>query len=395
MCDLGEVFEMVTKQTGPDLDPWTRQQMRQRRKSRNRTMGAIGLVIAMIAGGIVFAVTRDTGKQGALPPLSDTSPPGIPRQEPLGLAIIALDGTVRQELGLPSDAWMPDLSPDGSRIVFLTASTNVGFCGGCSPDYPHDRLAAVPSGEPAGVFIYLDEAGPIRRVEQPVWSPDGNQIAFVGVRRMGGDRDIYVARLQNPTKRPAGLVSAAVRRLTFDPAVDEFPAWSPDGSTIFYDNSGAEPLNDSGFSPTQEIWSVRAEGGTPERLTSDTHADTQADVAADGTVAFWRDGNIWTMDQQGGNQERLAAVPPDSGFNPRWSPDATMLALLRYDPTESASFEPRPGRPADLPLLEVVVVDLATGDVTTVGPRVAADFNPVSWTPDGSALLINRYDAGA
>jgi hypothetical protein len=39
-------------------------------------------------------------------------------------------------------------------------------------------------------------------------------------------------------------------------------------------------------------------------------------------------------------------------------------------------------------------VDLATGEITLVGPRVAADVNPVSWTSDGSALLINRYDAG-
>ena len=45
--------------------------------------------------------------------------------------------------------------------------------------------------------------------------------------------------------------------------------------------------------------------------------------------------------------------------------------------------------------MQVVVVKLATGHVLTVGPRVASDVNPVSWTPDGSALLIDRYDSGA
>ena len=357
-------------------------------------IGLAFLLAACTSGGEGASPTAPsgTGLDGALQQPTDSSSPDTSGQSPLGLAIVGLDGTVRQDLGLPTDAWMPDLSSDGTRIMFLTASTKVGFCGGCGPDNPPtDRIAAIGFGKSSGSFIYLSPGGvPIREVEQPVWSPDGNQIAFVGVRRKDGNRDIYVAELHQNA-----VINAVTRRLTFDPAVDEFPAWSPDGSTIFYDNGGAEPLGISGFSSTQEIWSVPAEGGTPERLTNNAVADAQADVAADGTVAFWREGDIWTMDQRGGNQERLAAVPSETGFNPRWSPDGTMMALLRYDPTERASFDPRLGRPADLPLLEVVVVDLATGDVTTVGPRVAADFNPVSWTPDGSALLINRYDAGA
>jgi hypothetical protein len=65
-----------------------------------------------------------------------------------------------------------------------------------------------------------------------------------------------------------------------------------------------------------------------------------------------------------------------------------------YDPSERAFFDPALGPVArnDLPLLKVVIVDLKTGVPTQVGPRVVADFNPASWTPDGSALLINRYD---
>ena len=389
MNELREVFEMVTKQAEPDRDSWKEQERRQQRTARNRKVGAIGLVAALIAVAVVFAVTT-TGKDGTLPQPADTGSPDTPGQSPLGLAIVGLDGTVQQDLGLPTVAWMPDLSSDGTKVIFLTMSTKVGFCGACVPD--NDRIVAIPFGESSGSFIYL-EGVHIRRVEEPVWSPDGNQIAFVGVSRGDGNRDIYVADLPDGQVEPATFVDA--RRLTFDPAVDEFPAWSPDGSTIFFDNGGSEPLNDSGFSSTQEIWSVPADGGAAQRLTSNDVADAQADVAADGTVAFWREGNIWTMDQDGGNPERLAAVPSETGFNPRWSPDGSMVALLRYDPTAFVFISDLPGRPTGLPALEVVVVDLATGEVTVVGPRVAADFNPVSWTPDGSALLINRYDAGA
>ncbi len=72
-----------------------------------------------------------------------------------------------------------------------------------------------------------------------------------------------------------------------------------------------------------------------------------------------------------------------------------MLALIRYDPSERANLDPALGQPSDLPLLEVIVIDVATGTVNDVGPRVVTFDNPVSWTPDGQALLINRYDDGS
>ncbi len=357
------------------------------------------LLAACISGGEGASSTAplSTGQDETVTKPPETSPADTSLRQPLGLAIVDLDGNVRRELPrLPADAWMPDLSADGAQIVFLTY-TLIGGCGYCATT---DRLAAVTVGNSSGGFIgsfigYRDYEGRIDEIEEPVWSPDGSQIAFVGVGR-NGDRDIYVADLPH-THMPGLIGLQRQRRLTFDPAVDEFPAWSPDGSTIFYDNGGAQPLDDSGFSPTQEIWSVPVDGGAPKRLTNNKVADVQADVATDGTVAFRREDEIWTMDQDGGNQERLKPVPSGAGlFNPRWSPDGTMMALLRYDPAERALFNyPRHDRPTDLPLLDVVVVDLVTGDITTIGPRVASDGNPVSWTPDGSALLINRYDAGA
>jgi Tol biopolymer transport system component len=284
---------------------------------------------------------------------------------------------------------MSDLSPDGSRVMFLTESTEVGFCGGCSPQFPRDRLAVVDVGEKEGGFVYVD--GGVARVSDPVWSPGGDQIAFSGVHEKG-NRDIFVATLE----RPFGAYNQVrALRLTDDPADDEFPAWSADGSTIFYDNLGEFVLDHSGFSYSQEIWSVGASGGAPRRLTHDSAPDAQPDVSSNGTVAYWHDGKIWTMNRDGSDQRRLTAVPAHTGFNPRWSPDGTMLALLRYDGSGHVRFTPQPLRGEDLPLMQVVVVKLSTGHVLAVGPRVASDLNPVSWTPDGSALLIDRYDSGA
>lgn len=53
MSELMEVFEMVTKQTEPDLDAWREQERRQRRASRNRKWGALAAAVVI---GIVAVV---------------------------------------------------------------------------------------------------------------------------------------------------------------------------------------------------------------------------------------------------------------------------------------------------------------------------------------------------
>ena len=305
-------------------------------------------------------------------------------QTPLGMAIVGIDGTLRQDLGLPSDAWGPDLSADGDRVFLLTRSMDVVHCFGCGN--PGAWPAVVPVGESSGLYICCDTDG----FDQAAWSPDGSQLAY---QRTGkdGNVDVYVVPVVDDG---SGMSGSNARRLTTDPGVDGWPAWSPDGTTIYYTNDGATAADTSGFSETQEIWRVPATGGTPQRLTDNTEADLQPDVAADGTVVYWEGGEIRTMAADGTGQHRLAGIPSHIGFNPRWSPDGSKIAVLQYDASKRALFDPAIRQDADLALLRVVVVDVATGDTTTVGPRVASFFNPVSWTPDGTALLINRYDDG-
>ena len=80
MPELREVFEMVTKQTEPDLDAWHQQERRMRRAARNRRVGAIGLVAALGVAAVVIVVASraepnrpvdvgDRGVRGATPTL--------------------------------------------------------------------------------------------------------------------------------------------------------------------------------------------------------------------------------------------------------------------------------------------------------------------------------------
>ena len=93
MSELREVFEMVTKQTEPDVDAWKDQERRQRKANRNKKIGAIAVAaaIGIVAVVVVIrAVDEGTGTQPggqgtdtteipteqAIPPLPSGSPSG-------------------------------------------------------------------------------------------------------------------------------------------------------------------------------------------------------------------------------------------------------------------------------------------------------------------------------
>lgn len=369
--------------------------------------GAVAIAIVVVGAALLLrSPNGSVGNQPGASAVASASPPAVgpsvpattsapspaapssPAAPVLQLAIVDRDGTIREDLGLPGDSWMADLAADGKKLAFLTRSPDAGFCGACVAGV--QRLAILDVGQTTGAFVYPDsdppaaDAGGAWAFQEPAWSPDGTKVAFVSPGP-AGDNDIYVIALHSN----GATLSGTVKQLTTDPAADEFPAWTPDGRTILYDNGGSQPLDGSGFSDTQEIWSVPAAGGTPKRLTNNDQSDAMPDVAADGTVAFWRQGEIWSMDLRGGHQIRLLAA--SDLFNPRWSPDGRTLAALRYDQSSRVSLPANLGLPTDLPTMNVVLLDVASRRLTAVGPNVAADFNPVSWTPDGSALLIDRY----
>ena len=169
---------------------------------------------------------------------------------------------------------MSNLSPDGSQVLFLTGSTAVGFCGARDPDAaPRDRLAVVDVGKKQGVFVYVDG---VHRISEPVWAPGGDRTAFTGVKDKG-NRDIFVVTLKHPvglSSRDVPCVSPTIRRAM---SSRRGLRTAPRSSTT---TSARKGLDDSGFSSTQEIWSVPADGGAPQRLTHNAEADVQPDVSS-------------------------------------------------------------------------------------------------------------------
>lgn len=118
---------------------------------------------------------------------------------------------------------------NASEIVF-------GFAG--------DLWSVSRSGGPAtrlttGVGIETD----------PVFSPDGTQIAFTG--DYGGDPDVYVM--------PAA--GGVPKRLTFHPGTDEAVGWTPDGKNVIFRSN-----RESNSPRYTKLFAVPVTGGLPRAL---------------------------------------------------------------------------------------------------------------------------------
>ena len=111
------------------------------------------------------------------------------------------------------------------------------------------------------------------------------------------------------------------------------------------------------------------------------------DVGAQSQIAFVsdRDGNseIYVMDADGGNQQRLTNHP-DSDFHPSWSPDGKWIAFLSR--RDQVPF--KHGITA-----EIYVMDASGGNPQRLTNNPHADYHP-SWSPDGKQIAFASVREG-
>jgi Tol biopolymer transport system component len=350
MTELREVFEMVTKQTEPDRDSWRQQEERQRRAATNRKWGAIAVAAAITAALVVF-VLNDSGTRHEQP-AGDTSAPAVAPEPPLGAMIVGLDGKVRQTIpGLPYNTLgAPELSPDGRFIAFMSG----------------DRVAVMGRDGTGMQVLTGSTAVADGDAHQSLsWSPDGTRIAYVD------DNDIWVTNADGTGQR----------RLTNDPSGDFQPAWSSRDVIAYW--HGPMTGEDGGPSDS-EIYTIPASGGTPTRLTDDGASSIEPAWSPDGSrIAYFHGLDLWVMRADGTRNHLLDHVS-GGAWSPAWSPDGLRIAFLSCCADHRSVTD-------DRPLLDVRVLDLASGDVRRLDMNVETDYNGPSWAGN-DALLINRYD---
>jgi Tol biopolymer transport system component len=189
---------------------------------------------------------------------------------PNGLVVAGADGSGPSRLsdGV-NDSW-PSWSPDGSKIVFSSTRHDPSMAR-CTPGWPNDFRCAtdiyVMDADGSNVVRVTDDPAP---EFMPVWSPDGDRIAFV--RTTGGTAPRIF------TMRPDG---SDVRQISSgDGGSDYWPSWSPDGSQIVF-------------------------------------------------IGFrYEESGIWIIDEDGSNERQVFGQDWYSVSDPVWSPDGTLIAFV-------------------------------------------------------------------
>jgi Tol biopolymer transport system component len=266
-------------------------------------------------------------------------------------------------------------------------------------DYTIDLHTGVMTPLPRAIIRSLGKSSePRRGAPGYAASPDGSHLAYVGIGDEGS--------LQIFT---AGLDGTKVRQVTHDPRGATSPAWSPNGTRIAYGGHGSEDV--------RNLFVLDVATGQTRQVTAGTHDVWDSQFMPDGSSLIYTGGTnevplLMTVPVAGGKSTLLIKPEgdhPDSG-NGSMSPDGSLVTFLgsgtpvsapsysycgpcrwlaNADGTErrvipgcfesnpAGTWSPEGGRIVCSTNTEsgeysVIVVDIATGDVSRVAEGRAA-----------------------
>ena len=296
------------------------------RKQRNRRIGAIVLVAALVLTAIIFvgAQSLDQGR-GNVPAVPGAHGELILYKvwdgiESENLYTIAADGTGHLDLHVKTDPgarW----SPDGTKILVTSKA---------GPESTHVPLRpAIVDPDGTGFTVLAGNIDPSLNLACTAWSPDGSRLACEGFSEEPGKEDlggIYTVRASD------GGDLVRVTNFQVIPA-----DYSPDGGQIvFSQETGGRFDHDKGT-----LFVVNADGKGLRAITPHHFVGNSSD-------ASWSPDGQWIAFEHEKLSPRFAAgtkiylVHPDgtglhkfdiedSGFRdvggPTWSPDGAFLAF--------------------------------------------------------------------
>ncbi len=356
------------------------------RLSQRRLLWIASLLLLVIAGGLFLYRLRRT-PESTLPPMKVvplTSLPGTKmtpafssdgnqvafawnRTDPPGVEIyvkLVSEGEPRQLTHTGKLNFNPVWSPDGQRIAFTRSSES---------ETAIFTISAYGEGERK--LLSLD-GGAERRIS---WSPDGKFLAFADAHKNQPSRGCAIFLLS--------LNTLEKRELTVPPSdySDEGPAFSPDGRTLAFVR-GSTSDNGAGL----DLYVVPVSGGQPRRLTfGDNVFWTGPTWTQDGRELVFssdRTGSsaLWRIPVSGGKPQPLE-VGSDDAIEPFISRQGNRLAYMRF-PFDLNIYRvvlpgvKNPGNPP-APFLASTRLD-ANGQLSPDGKRIAFESDRSGGSPE-------------
>ena len=206
----------------------------------------------------------------------------------------------------------PQLSPDGTRIVFQSNRTG-------------SEQIWLMNRDGTGVTQLTDLPG--NGAETPAWSRDGEHIAYA-VYLGEGNNDVFIMK-------PDGSDS---RQVTSGPGYDGHPHWSFDGARIVFNSDRDTPDHSAPWNERwHDIWSVRVDGTDATKHTDCRSVCTYGSLSPDGKTVLYRkvdiepgldwwleaipkNSEVYVAGRDGSNARKLSSHPAFDGW-PLWSPD--------------------------------------------------------------------------
>ncbi len=287
-------------------------------------------------------------------------------------------GAVTATLGAKSDTVEVSVVPYGYGACH--ADGRIAYSVQDGGDSEYDALVMAEDG--SGPVILTPNAGDEAAEDErdldngrhPCWSPDGTLIVFETETRGGMQRIAVVA--------PDGSGGRVL--LHSETTAYYRPTFSTDGTRILFD---ARPVVDETQRGPGDICLMNADGAGITRLTTDPADERDACWSPDGTRIAYVKGHptdegeiseIWLMDADGSNQERLSPRGDLSYAHPAWSPDGAAIACTLREP----------GRNGDIAL-----IPLAGGTPSNLTASPESDDYGPAWSWDGARLLYATTDA--
>ena len=295
------------------------------------------------------------------------------RQEPKEFSRALTDHTKDGSLSNQKPEW----SPMGDRLAFFTDRSNPQH--GYSDRYNEIYIISTVDGKVISRFVKAERSGDLESLHSYLsgltWSPDGNQLAFIG-KSNGRDMLFIYDSKSSRRKKKVDLKMEAMRN----------PSWSPDGRKIAFDGMKY------GFT---DIYVYDLESRQLSRLMQDKYDDTDPTWSGDGRyLAFtsdrptggtdttaisdtsgfaYGDYNIFLYDTMT-NDVKVIIDSPYSDYQPAFSPDGARIAYVSN----------RNG------IDNIYLYEISSGYSFPVTNIISGAFSP-SWSPEGDQIAFSAF----